>query len=324
MRHALIAITLLVGCTDEPAPSGPTATSHIQVADYLEHAPPLLDVLIVVDNTQAMAPYQAKLPRLAADLSTAIHSLARDMADIRIAATTNGGALSPVLSDHSDWFGVHSPSFTGSLESALTPLVDVGATASGPSQPLAAMRTALESSPAFLRPRASLVIVTMSATDDASPSFDYVSFAKAAKSDPANVMVIGIYPPGSTNLDAFHHAFPNRNLVTSIDADDYAPAFADLPRLHRTTLEGSCMYQPADVDLEAPGAQIDCVAMAYDDGAEIARVPMCEGGPPTTGSCWELVAGATSGCSDGSLAFELRGLWTWSLRPAIQLQCVVP
>jgi hypothetical protein len=324
MSRAVIALFACAACAaEEPAPSEPVVTSHVEVAQYLEHPRPRFDMLVVVDNTQAMAPHQAKLLQLTANLASVINGTARGLTDMRILVTTTDGGPSPVLTYEANWFGVHTSSFSGSLENALVPLVDVTVTATPSATPLATMRTALESSPGFLRDNAGLVIVMISAADDASPSFDYVSYVKQLKSNPANVVVIGIQPPSSPNLEAFFQGFTNRNASASLDGADYSPALELMRQLHRTTLEGSCLTPPADLDLETPGEQVDCIAMAWDDGKEMARVPMCNGADPVSGSCWEIVDGNESGCTGGYRGFALRGLWTWYLRPSIQVQCAL-
>src|SRR5690349_18255641 len=55
MRYALI-LALLAACT-EPADDGPVADSHVESFDVPGLPPPQLDVLIVLDDTAAMAPY---------------------------------------------------------------------------------------------------------------------------------------------------------------------------------------------------------------------------------------------------------------------------
>ena len=72
------------------------------------------------------------------------------------------------------------------------------------------------------------------------------------------MIVSGIYPAGSTRLDAFHAQFPNRSTVTSLDADDWSGAFDLIGQLYRGEFETGCVAKPLDLDPDTAGDQLDC------------------------------------------------------------------
>jgi len=322
MRHALIVAVVLAACTDEPAASGPQVTSHVDYHEFPAVHPPAIDMLLVIDNTSSMTPYQSQIAQLPSIVDGVVTRIYGGLPDVHVAVTTNGGALSTVLDDTGHWDGSHTRNFDGSLADALAPLVAVGTSSAGPAQPLAAMKTALEVSPDFARPYASLGVVTFSATDDGSPSFDYVTWLKGTKSDPANIIVSGVYPQPSTVLDAFHDSFPNRSTITSIDATDYTPAFAQF-QLVRVPLGAGCFDLPLDIDPNTSGDQYDCDVSGWDDttGLELARLPACNGADPATGTCWEYIV-SPNNCTLPSGELHLRGTWSF-FHPTIRIQCVV-
>jgi hypothetical protein len=287
---------------------------------YPQSVPPQLDVLLVVDDTTAMTPYAARTPEIASAAASALDMLGPAFGNIQVAVTTNGGVVSTVLSDHVDWFGVHTRNFDGTLESNLASLVDVGTSDPGPAEPLDAIRTALTSTE-LVRTNAYLAVVTVAASDDASPAFDYVHFLKSVKSDPASVLVMGIYSKPSANLDAFFQSFPNRATTVSIDSASYEDAFASLT-IRRYSGGIPCFESTLlDVDPDAPGLQVECNVSAWDDDVEIARVPTCQSSTaPSDGSCWQVATDPN--CTTGlHQSFLMRGAWEM-YHPEIRIECV--
>lgn len=318
MRREVILLALVGACFDPPPPAdGPYVESHVETRVYPETSLPALDMLLVVDDTAAMIPYASRGPELATAVASTLQSIGDGFLNLQVAVTTNGGALSTVLADRVDWFGIHTSSFEGTLADNLASLVNVGTTAPGPAQPLDAMRRALAST-GFVRQYAYLVVVTVAASDDASPAFDYVHFVKSVKSDPANVIALGIYPPGSPNLDAFHQSFPNRNTVVSIDRP-YVDAFTLLTQVQRDAGGIPCLETNlVDIAPDAPGLQPECEVSAWEDNVELGRVAMCEGAAPTPDPCFEI---APEPFCETGVSFRLRGVWEW-FHPEIRVECV--
>src|SRR4051812_28208849 len=166
MRRAVILLALAACTDDPPADSGPVVTSQITSFEYFAKPPRQLDVLFVVDNTPAMAPYQDQLDEIASAAGEVLSNVGGGFPDVRLLVQSLG-SVSPVLelSDGLDF--VHHASFDGTLGDALTPLLHVGTAETAPNQPLAVMDSALTG--AWLRPNATLGIVLLSASDDASP-----------------------------------------------------------------------------------------------------------------------------------------------------------
>ena len=151
-----LALVLLAACAEEPGGGGPHLNSTVDTYSVWPSYPPVIDVLVVLDHTTAMAPYQSGL----AAFATSIVALANNeiMFDLRVAVTTadaTGALRDPAMS--SDGFlalgyDVHferQPNFTGALSDAVTQLVEaprtlaeMGAAARRLGRPDAAARVA--------------------------------------------------------------------------------------------------------------------------------------------------------------------------------------
>lgn len=291
-RTEVAALALsLAACTDDFDRRPPDVQSHVARYFVPEMPAHQLDLLFVIDDTTAMAPYQDRLAELPRVTEAILSTLPGGLPDLRIGVTTNGGELrtlpeiaEPYLAIELHPDGAPTTNFTGSLADALAPLLDVDATSSGPNQLLDAAGRALASG--FVREDSRLEIITISATDDgslASPA-DYASALEAMKTDRLDVLVSGIYPPGSPRLDAFHAAFPGRSSVTSIDRADW-PSLWLPPSLPDFKFARFCFPGPLDIDPVAPGDQYDCSMSYWDHEVELAPLPMCGTEEP----CWELV-----------------------------------
>jgi hypothetical protein len=301
MRRLLISLAL-AGCTDEPAPSGPNVTSHVSSYELPASNVTPLDLLFVVGDT---ANYDvSSIPGI---VDTTLAHIYDGFPDVHIATTSSPDVLELKV----DLFGQHTQTFTGSLGDAL-------ATRLGPgdSRVLARMQTAID----FTRDNAYLAVIAITGVDDTSADASYAGMVKSTKADPSAVIVSGIYKRPAPRLDAFLAEFPNRNAFTSIDSGDFAPAFAQLSQLQRSTLGLACVPLPLDLDPDTAGDQIDCAVSAYDGTTEVSRIPACDGRDPTSGSCWEVVANV--GCSEaGTGELALRGQWR-RFHPKVQWQCV--
>jgi hypothetical protein len=302
MRFAL-ALVALAACTDEPAPSGPDFTSHVTSAELPPRVPQPLDILFVVGDTG-----QQDLSALPGVVDNTIAKLFDGFPDVRIATTSSAVTLELETDVYLD----HTQSFAGSLSDALASRL-----APGGSDVLARMTSAAT----FARSNAYLAVVTLTGVDDTSTDADYAAMLKATKSDPANVVVSGIYERPASRLDAFHAAFPNRNTFTSLASGDFAHAFELLAQLERMTLDLPCFAVPLDLDPATTGDQIDCNFSAWrEDGTELEVIPNCHGEDPASGSCWEIVADPLCPEQDTG-PLRLRGVWR-VYRPRLRWQCV--
>lgn len=329
IRAVLPVLALSVtACTDDFERRPPDAHSHVASYWLPEVRPPKLDLLFVIDDTTAMAPYQARLAELAGAVDSAFDASDGGIPDLRIGVTTNGGALrrSPevvgsYLYDMRKPDGTHETNFGGTLHAALASLLDVGAAGTGPSRLFDATERAIATE--LVRDDAYLGIVTLSATDDASerPSADYASAIKDAKTDPTDVLVSGIYPAGATRLDTFHTAFPSRSKVTALDEADWSRVLEQARQLFKGGLGLPCMPAPLDLDPEVPGDQIDCAMAYWIDGVEQGPLQHCGSGDLP---CWELVEATQVGCTYEPETFQMKvhGFGD-PYHPEVRGQCVV-
>ena len=303
--HSLAAGLLgagAVGCTDEPAPSGPDVTSHILFRELPAALPHATDLLFVVGDT---ASYDvSSLPAL---VDSTVADIAHGFPNVRIVTTSSPD----VLELKTDIFGEHTQSFTGSLRDALATRL-----APGNTQLLARMQSSAD----FTRDEAYLAVFIVTAADDTSPDASYADMLKATKVDPANVVISGIYHRPAPRLDAFLDAFPNRSSFTSIDSADFTHAFDLVHQLQRWSFADPCFEAPLDLDPNTPGNQVDCDITAWDGTTEVSRIPLCGDADPTSGSCWEIVADPQNCLSPPGIRFGLRGEWSW-FHPMIRLQC---
>lgn len=322
MRRALFA--LLAACADEPSGGGPDVNSFVETYFIPAANPHPLDILVVVDDTTAMAPYQSGLATFAADLAAFANG--EYLPDLRIAATTTSGTGTlrdpsttdePYLALAYDDRYERQPNFTGSLSDAITQLVTAGAGASTV-QPLESMK-AID---AFVRTDIhALAVVTIAASDDASSGTitDYASDLKASKSDPTGVYVAGIYPAGATRLSSFHGMFPNRATSADIATTNFTGTLGSITHFIRTVLGFPCFPEPLDLAPDIAGPQYDCDLHAtFDDGTEIA-IRHCS---VTDGPCFEFELDPTSCGGPGLAKAEIRGFPT-PYHPSIEGQCVV-
>lgn len=326
MRFTVI-VALLAGCMWQSADPPPLTASHVEEFEWPGMRPPKMDVLFVLDDTPAIAPYidrtEAML-RAVAGLWPTVGSYA--MPDLEVAVATDAGFLvdtsivhGPILIDQHkpDLSGERLRNYDGSLGDALAALghpVTIGTL----HQPLAAARLAIENYP-FMRSDAYLAIVIVSATDDAS-TLDPASVAewvKGLKADPTAIVVGGVFPESATRLASFVAQFPNRSASVSIDAADYSPAIALLSQLYRIDLGVPCLDEPMDVDPVTPGAQYDCtIELVGEDGSTEVE-------PPCPGErCWTYRPDPMSCVESPGGPIDVAP-FRWPVMPTIRGQCVV-
>jgi hypothetical protein len=290
MRVVLI-LALVAACTQPAGDDEPPVASHVESFEVPGQAPPQLDLLIVVDDTPAMAAYAERTAALLhgfddlwavnawpprPDLHVAVATAdPAEAGQVRTASSVHGAFL---VDESTLDYLARTGNHDGALGDAVAALGAVG-TAGSASQPLAAARAALEANPDFLRPDAYLAIVIVTAHDDASSDAvaDVAAWAKALKADPTEIVVSVVAPASAPRLDELLGSFPNRSARVSIDDADYAPAVALLTELYKVALGLQCLDTPLDLDPALPGDQYDCtIELAYRDGTRRV-VPACPG-----------------------------------------------
>ena len=284
-----------------------------------------LDLLVIVDDTPAIAPYTAMVTATLSAFATELTLLhgREPSLQVRFVSATLGSPGCPAASraaacgigaDETLRTGlcVSAPSFAGGLSNAFACLGDRGLTGCGPLQPLEAARSALAAAGDFLRPDAYLAIVVIAGADDASlPPVDaYVDFVKSLKVDPANQLFASVIAPSApecsgaatgepTRLGAFARAFGRNGALQSVCASSWLRALAPLLPGIQYTVEPYCMQGLRDTDPAREGMQADCAVTevtweSYTDDPQVARIPSCEDAPPP---CWRM--DSFNGCRDG-------------------------
>ena len=340
MKRSVLLLAL-ASCADNGGGGGGIdGTTHVETYELPAAIPPKLDLLFVIDDTTAMASHQQALAALPMQLEQTLQGAYASAANYHIGVLTTGDAnlrRSTAIPDpfivHDNTFSGPANNYQGSLGSVLASLFP-GATTTTANQPLGIMQAALSSNPAnagFLRGEAYLGVITISASDDASPGgiVDYANSLKATKNSPLNVVLSGVFDPNNPRLGAFHAQFPNRSDMETIASADYAGALEIFTQLYREVLGYACRKEPADLDPDLPGPQYDCSFVSIDNGVE-KLLPQC--GTNITQPCWEIVVAADASiCPDPAERSHLqtRG-YTTSMsaygdpfHPAIRGQCIV-
>lgn len=316
----MVAAAALSACTEEPAGSfGPYIDSHVESYWYPQATVPMLDAVIVVDDTTAMAPYAANV---GANLATALEDFLRGPSsfyfDLHLVVATSGGLVMPMITDAVAWDGTRTPSYSGTLQAQLSSMLAVGATRSGENEPLRALEAAL-ATPDLIRSDAFLSMMVISASDDSSlmSPTAYATAVNATKSWP-DMMAVGVVSPdGSGRLDLFQSLIRNavRDTIATVD---YASSPAVLPVLLRSHLGVACGALPLDLDPIADGGQYDCSFSMLVEGVEQGTLGACSTGALP---CWEFVPDPQN-CFESSGRFVTRGFPGRS-QPMIVGQCVV-
>ena len=260
MRAALLLVVVVAACV-EPA-SGFDGETHVVSFDWPARGVPQLDLLFVVDDSTAMAPYRERVMTLGRVGAAQLERYSAGKPDLHVGVTSRGEVA--FVTDVHRPDGSRETSFDGTLADAVAALVAVGSTSTAPNQPLAAIDVARTH--AFRRAGAHFMIVTFSASDDSS--LDSV----AAYAERANATIAtGAYPLGSPRLDAFH----DRRFVDDIHAASYDRVFAPLNII--------VDYGAACVEAVEP---YDCAISMIENDRETV-VPSCAHTPE--GPCWNIV-----------------------------------
>jgi hypothetical protein len=345
VRSVVLAVVAAAGCIDTPPLAEPVIeSSHVEIREVPEGRPPQLDVLIVLDDTAALSPYQDRVAVMSSAIAHQLSSISRGWLDLRVAVTGNDGLLrrlpgaaEPFLASARDLELVHHQNFDGSLEDALASLMTSAAASDGPGQPLEAMRTALERSSQFLREPAPFSLLVVSGADDASPwpIADYTQWMKSLTRGQwwRPLAAAGIYPQPAERLDAFFGSLWGWSITSAIDSSTFARPISALGEAGAWGEWGEpCLGMvPADRDPSTPELEPDCT-MSIDIGGELRVLPECAtpAAPtdrldapsalePTT-ACWTLQTDAQSCFYESTLVLKLNG-YTDFIHPAYRFEC---
>jgi hypothetical protein len=325
-RMLLALPPLLAGCGDSLQPilcdGGPCGTQVTWKKTYATATNRKVDILFVIDDTSAIASHAADLAAGFAKLADAANQPVRPTSIHagfiragRCDTSTRASAcdVTEQFMRH-EWCGTVN-NFGGPFTSTFGCLADLGTDDCGPVQPLAAAVTLLRGPPpagweGFLRPDAYLLVVVVTASDDASgppgsptPVLDIAAGLKALKQDPSQVLVTVVGPgdcggsvPPYARLTEFVNQFGANGIAVGLCTGGLA---ASLDRVLNYTiydsLEPACVQDVRDTDPVQPGLQPSCSVLdyAYDEqtgNGTIAAIPSCDLSAPP---CWRLTPNGT-------------------------------
>jgi hypothetical protein len=308
-----------------------------------------LDMLFVVDDTAAIAPYTDAIATGLAQIAerqsdpgapTSVHA-----GFIRAGgcdATTRGAACGVVAPEQflrSEWCNT-ATNFSGTFADALTCLGALGAASCAPAQPLATA-VQLLAGPAragwegFLRPDAYLAIVFITAEDDASgqpltPVVELAQIVKGLRPDPSQVIVSAIGPGGCVAGDEpgprlleFVNQFGANGLYLPLCSAQYSAALDRAFMQINWSLQPPCVQNVRDTDLDAPGLQAACTvedrSRGPDGSLTTSSLPSCDESQPP---CWRMLPGGGVNCT--GYVFEIVRADDWCVEAGTNatLECL--
>ena len=287
---------VLVACV-EHEPADPQVTAGVTIKDIPISVNRRADVLFVIDDAPAMAPYatnvRANLDRFISILRASPYGfpnlrlavIAGDGEGLR----TTTGMLGPFAVDFVGSDANRVRNYDGDITDVFARLSDVGTDAAS-SQPFTTARTAIEH-PSFLRRDEAATIVYLISATDAAPieGAKLAVILRATHRDPSQVIVAGIAPDGAQAMSALLERFPNRSFRAAIDDPDWASKmFSIIADGYRTSLGSPCIEGPlVDLEVLKPGLQPACsVEYLFPIGGRI--VPPCVGDLVGT-QCFRIV-----------------------------------
>ncbi|MBL9017294.1 MAG: hypothetical protein JNL83_24110 [Myxococcales bacterium] len=283
--RSLLLLATLTACTS-PEPVGePQLFTAVDL--WIAVAPPQpRDVLIVIERSPAMEPYEAAV---AQTLNTIGLELAR-WGDTHIGVVASdsetGELVDGYLVDQVDLLRVRTTNYAGTLAEVLPQRGALGHASPAPSRPLEVATRALRepANTGFRRRSAPLAVVILAATDDAStaPVADLVQVIKEAPTRIGDaIVVIGARLP-APRLEAVAAAMPNRAFVGRIgpgEADVWVGTLAP-----RWPLIGPPCFERPLLD----GDPANCtVTQESEDHTDQHLLPMCDAAS-TNMPCWTI------------------------------------
>jgi len=304
-----------------------------------------VDLLFVVDDTPAMAPFAGALADGFVDMGNQLAALSvgsptsLHVGVVRAGScdgSTRGGACGIAGDEQflrAEWCE-QIPNFSGALPAALACLGDLGTTGCGPAHPLGAAVDALATPPrpgweGFLRPDAYLMVVVIAGSDDASAhaAIDFAALIKGLKSDPsqtlASVIVAGSCGAGDApRLTEFVNQFGANGLLLDLCGGDLAPALQRITQQINSSLQPPCFRLVRDTDPNTPGLQAECVfedhPRAPDGTFTTSTLPSCDVAAPP---CWRLIPiGAV--CDGYTVDIQRAADWCEEAGTYVTIECL--
>jgi len=364
VRIAPLAVCLLIAsCGDSVGPilcdggRCATQTSWRQTYEFPTHNAHnrSVDILLVVDDTSAMAPHASALAAGLAGIGQqlaypgpinslhigAVRAGSCD-ASTRGLACGVGGVGSPEQFLRSEWCHTMT-NFSSAFPDAVACLGDLGASNCGPAQPLATA-VQLLAGPAragwegFLRPDAYLMIVVIAAQDDASgppgsltPISELAAATKALKPDTSQILVSIIGPgdcaagdvPGP-RLTYFMSEFGAFGLYMPLCSGEWSRAVERVTSMTNQAYPPPCVRGDVrDTVPGTPGLQASCTVEDSQLTASGSRItsglPSCDQSAPP---CWRLTPGAAWGCVGYSFVIDHDPDWCFEAGNSGTIECL--
>ena len=356
MKTWLLSVCLLAIACDGSLPPCADGNCGTQVSSRgtFQYPPNRkVDILFVVDDTAAMAPHRdavtAAIADMAGDLNQPARPLSLHVGFIR-AGSCNAGTRAAACGVtrgesflRSEWCQTVTNAAGGFVDT-FTCLADFGTDDCGPGQPLSAALQVLGGSPlpgweGFLRPEAYLLIVVVSATDDASgptgaltPAYDLAKLTRGLKADPSWI-VVSVIGPGdcavgdvpAPRLNEFVQQFGANGSYIGLCSGQLRYAVRRVTEFTNEGVPPPCASNIRDTDAATPGVQPDCtLVMTYMTslGASVVTaIPSCDNSQPP---CWNLQNGLCPGSSVPSYAFNIEGQPDWCMEAptSFTLECL--
>jgi hypothetical protein len=301
MMRGLLLIALLGACADPSVGKPDEVQARVEKLAFGASPATQLDLLIVVDDSPAMAPLQDHLQAGFQQIAGVLDALESGGApDLHVGVITGdlctrSDVTIPYLSDRVH-AGQRLRSYSGTLAGALGALGDAGATGCDRPQLLEAMRRAL-SSPAnrgFLREHALLQVIFITDEDDRSDGdpAQYASFLTGL--EPAgDVMVTGVVGPCTTSawsassaprLEAVIHQLGTTGDTLPICSPDLDDAVCVIARFEPERPGERCLDEPI-----ADPAVCTFADVQHAGRAEQAEQALPECGATDQVPCWRPV-----------------------------------
>jgi len=314
---------------------------------------PKLDLLIVVDDTSAIAPHLDALAAGFADMAQQLQGpgpkISLHVGFIRSGgcdARTRGATCGLAASEEfvrSEWCQtISNLNYPSDLSGAFVCLGDFGGDDCGPAQPLAAAVRTLAGPPlpgwaGFVRPDAMLMILVVGATDDASgaagslaPVADLVAAVRALKPDSSYILAAVIGPGGNCTaggepgprLMEFVNAFGANGLYYPLCAEHLGVALSRATTSINVDLQRPCFTSVRDTDPDAPGLQAECAAQDHVRGPDgtwtTGTLPSCDAAAPP---CWRLLPAAGYNC-DYFVTVDRGADWCEAAATSTTIECL--
>lgn len=358
MRTAALAVCLLVAsCGDGVAPllcdGGRCGTQTSWRRTYQSTVNRKLDILFVIDDTAAIAPYAGMLATGYADMARLLRTTplpgpaSLHVGFVRAGscdARTRGAACGLAAPDQylrSEWCQM-TTNFAGEFDGSFGCLADLDAADCGPAQPLAVALRTLTGVPAagwegFVRPDAYLLIVVVAAQDDASGTPDAptsVSAVAAAvrglKLDPTQTLASVIVPQSCLTggnpvprLSDFVSLFGAHGTVVDLCGGQPARALDQAMSTLVTFFEPVCIGNIRDTDPATPGLQSDCafedLVPAADGSWTASSLPSCDDNAPP---CWRLLPNGPCGDRTYQMVIERDVRWCDEAGSFVTMECL--